>query len=355
MLDFLRNNKESLGVKIVLGLIAFVLIIFFGADTLNTPNNGASEFARVNGEPLLTRTLDYQVNQRLDTMRKQYNMTEVPDNIKKIIRNQMQESLVQGELLKQEASRLGVGVVDSEVSEFIKEEFKDETGQFARDFYLNKFRPYYQMAAGRSYEVALRQQLATNKLFESVDSLYEPTEEEVLTEYNVANTKSRFTVVKVPKLSLKNIEEMSKDDTKKDGTPKEDTEALAKAAKIYEAWKKSGEIKKIEKEFETKSRITGYFSVSQLKRVFGGQAEPEEIRALLKLNKDNPFPEQVFDKENYIYLVKLDDQKLPEKEPKKEDLDAVKTRLTAQVSNALQSAILKNLTTNAEIEQAPSI
>ncbi len=360
MLNFLRAKQHSVFVKIFLGLIGFLLVAFFGVRNNEDTNQQTDQLASVNGVPVTARMVEYKLEQKLEELKTIYNMAEFPPNLLTSLRANVVENVIQIELMHQNIKTLGLDTQDAELSQKIKETFVQD-GAFNRDFYLGDFVPSYEAQTGHAFEDDFRQQLAAEKVLGTFDALFKMSDEEALKIYNWQNTKFRYTVVKVPKFKKKDsaptAETSPETATAGDDANLEEPDPSAQitAAQIFDQWSKGGDIGKLTKPLNLAQRVTSNLSPIQLERVFDGEAEFEETLAIAKLTAAKPFPDKVFEKDKFFYLVKLD-AKLPAPDkPEAKDLESIKTNYQNEMANTLQSNWIDALQAKAKISRSPKI
>ncbi len=347
-------------VKILFGVIAFLLVAFFGAKNSNDFSVASTEAMTINGEVVTFKKIEYELDERLKAMKAQYNMTELPENLSSLIRGSIVEQLLQAVLLNQNIKSLGIVVTDKELSSRIKEDFA-AGGAFNAEMYLNNFLPYYLDATGSSFEDEFRKQLALSKVGETFNSLFEISDDEAKTIHTAQNTKFRYIVVKVPKSVAK--PKVAPTPTETDKPAPENLETLSAeldpsapltASTIFDKWSKGQDVSPLLKEHNLSQRVTSNLTLGQLERVFDGDATADEMLAIAKLTSKSPFPERVFEKENGFYLVKLD-AKTESPAPDAKALETLKASQQNQMVSALESAWVEAIEATATIKKSPKI
>lgn len=130
MLESIRSNTQSFGVKLAFGIIILVFI-FWGVGSL-TDNSGGNHVAMVNGEPISAR--DFEMAYRQAEESAQRNNPDLSrDALKQQqLGRQVLRDLVARSLLAQEAARVGITVTPLELRMAIGEikAFHNAQGQF---------------------------------------------------------------------------------------------------------------------------------------------------------------------------------------------------------------------------------
>lgn len=134
MLDKLRENKNSFFINFAIGLVV-VVFIFWGSG-MSKDQTGNRVIAKVNDKSITESQYEIAVARQLENIR-QYFPKNVLQEQEAKIREGIFEQLVDNELLKQEASRLGIVASDYELQKAIIEKpyFKDDNGKFDEKLY----------------------------------------------------------------------------------------------------------------------------------------------------------------------------------------------------------------------------
>ena len=134
MLDFLRKRKRSWTIFLIVGVISFVFILYFGSSSLvEDPTLGP--VAKVNGEAINSSELNTLVARALRSNPRRQRLDELN------LRLALLQDLIQTRLLLQEARRLGLEVTDKELTNTIAQNQVFQTnGQFNKPLYLRILR-----------------------------------------------------------------------------------------------------------------------------------------------------------------------------------------------------------------------
>lgn len=350
MLDFLRNKKENLLVKIMLGAIALAFILFFGSDTLrSTTGSRASSPAEVNGVPLSAKKLGFLLNAQTENLKSTFG-DKIPESYLKTVEQNMLATLINSELLRQNLEKLGVTTSGKELKDFIKNnpEFQQD-GKFNTTFYLNKFLPWYKLTRGTSYEKDMQDILSAEKILNEFETVLEFTQEELKQEFLRTHTKYKFSVIKISTTPEEKLPKELQDTSPKEGTAESLVKQKGLVEKIYTKWKNGEDLKILLEENHLEKKLTEELSLPDLKRVFDGNDDVSLLKALASLKPESPFPKEFFTIGNFYYLVKLEDRNILNKVPSDEELQELKTSLSEEITRALESSWIQNLKQNSDI------
>ena len=346
MLTFLRENKENIVIKVFLGLLALSFVLYFGSDTLRQNGATASIVAEVNGEPISGQQYNYLLGQQIENMQRSYNMTEIPDNMRKMIEQSQLGSLINAKLLDQDVAKLGLQASDNQVAAKIKELFKDEDGNFNRDYYLEQFRPGYKRAAGVSFEQELRRDLARQEIFASLDGVFNPVDQELKQLKMVNHAEKSYTVIKLRK---------QKGEVKAEGAeapkgPKTFDKAFADnlLAKV----KARKNIDKIIKDNNIIRRDTPALPLRRLKSVLDGDDTIANLKAIHGLEKTGQVVDSVIERDNFYYIVQL--KAIEEHDHSEEELELEEQAdgYKQAWARALEAAWIESLRETADITES---
>ncbi|MDQ7031833.1 MAG: SurA N-terminal domain-containing protein [Desulfonauticus sp.] len=134
MLDFMRRNARSWGIKIVFGLI-IVVFIFWGIGSYRS--NKAAIVAEVNGRPIPVQEFSAAYERTIQKLRQQ-NPNLSSEQLKAMqVKEQVLNQLINAELLKQKAEQLGIDVTPVELRKAITSLpfFQNKNKQFDPNLY----------------------------------------------------------------------------------------------------------------------------------------------------------------------------------------------------------------------------
>lgn len=134
MLDVIRRNAQSWGVKIIFGIIILVFV-FWGVGSFRSERGNV--LAEINGSPLLLEDFQRTYRQTLDTLRQENPGINVEDLERMNLRGQIFGQMVGMRLLQQEADRLNVTVSTQELRQTITQlqAFQGQDQRFDPDLY----------------------------------------------------------------------------------------------------------------------------------------------------------------------------------------------------------------------------
>lgn len=161
MLDPIRRNARSWGVKLVFGVI-IIVFVFWGVGSFRGGN--ASVVGYVNDTPITVTEYRQALERATEMLRRQAPDMDA-DMLRQLgLRRQVFQQLVDAELLRQKASEIGMAVTDEEVREFIKTTpvFQADGGGFDYELYRRILRGSGLTEAG--YEVGVRTELLLDKM-----------------------------------------------------------------------------------------------------------------------------------------------------------------------------------------------
>ncbi len=162
MLDLIRNNSQSLAVKIAFGVIILVFV-FWGLGSVQSMNSSTT-VATVNGEAITVIDFEQAYQQARESVRAQ-NPQITPEQMKFMqIPQQVLQQLVATALLKEEVKRLGITVAPETLRAAIVSmpAFQNSEGKFDPAMYKSMVEAQF-LGAG-NFEARVREQLALNLL-----------------------------------------------------------------------------------------------------------------------------------------------------------------------------------------------
>ncbi|MDR1857656.1 MAG: SurA N-terminal domain-containing protein [Desulfovibrio sp.] len=163
MLDYIRSNTQSFGVKLAFGLIILVFV-FWGVGSLTDKNVG-NVVAMINTDPLLLKDFETAYrNAEESAIRQRPGITREQLKKEGLGRRVLQDLVVQI-LLDQEARRNGIGVSDVELRQAVGriQAFQKKDGTFDPEAYQNILTA--QRTTPAQYESELRTSMLRQKIF----------------------------------------------------------------------------------------------------------------------------------------------------------------------------------------------
>ena len=113
MLDFIRSNAQSMGVKLIFGLIILVFV-FWGVGSI-TDTSGGSVVAVVNGDGISASTFHRAYQQQVEAIQRSNPGITREQLAQQNIGDRVLNALIMQKLLEQEAARMGISVSAQEM------------------------------------------------------------------------------------------------------------------------------------------------------------------------------------------------------------------------------------------------
>src|SRR5947209_14113581 len=161
MLDAMRSNARSSLIVLLFGVIIASFIVSFGRGSQGFKAGGSESWAaKVNGETLTYSELQQAYARRFRQASEQRGGKYTTDQAKQDnLKQEALKSLVDQELLAQQAAEMGIVVGDDEVARTIvtSPQFQ-QTGKFDETYYKNLIENGYGMSLPK-YEESLRRDL----------------------------------------------------------------------------------------------------------------------------------------------------------------------------------------------------
>lgn len=207
MFDELRKNTKTV---LWITVVAFILLMFFawGAEFSLGKKGGpkTGEIGRVNGAPIAGSMYERLLQQRRETYRQQSGGKELDDRTDLSLRSSTWTSLLQQEILDQEAKRLGFTASDDEVVAAVLNSPQPEVmqspnfqtnGQFDLAKYQAAIRGLDDMTL-RSLEANARAGIPATKLQQMVMASAIVGDDELWDAYRLQNDKLKVSYLLVP-------------------------------------------------------------------------------------------------------------------------------------------------------------
>ncbi len=162
MLEYIRSNSQSLGVKLAFGLIILVFI-FWGAGSLKDQGAG-NLVAVVNGDPITVRDFELAYRNAEESVLRN-NPGASRDQIRQGLGRQVLRDLVSQAVVRQEAARVGITVTPLELRLAVGKvpAFQNAKGQFDPEAYKRVLE--MQRITPAKYEHDMSEDLLRQKLF----------------------------------------------------------------------------------------------------------------------------------------------------------------------------------------------
>jgi peptidyl-prolyl cis-trans isomerase D len=189
MLDFLRKRKRSWTIFLIVGVISFVFILYFGSSGLvEDPTLGP--VAKVNGETISAAELETLVSRALRSNRSRQRIDELN------LRIALLQDLIQTRLLLQEARRIGLEVTDEELTKTIAQnQVFQIDGQFNKALYLRILRA--NLVTAGQFEKERKNELLIDKLLDITRDSVHVSEAEVREMYQLEGEKVNLNFIRL--------------------------------------------------------------------------------------------------------------------------------------------------------------
>ena len=161
MLDLIRANAQSWGVKIAFGIIILVFV-FWGVGGLT--GGPSTVILTVNGDPITIQEFQRKYEQLEQQVRAQYPDLDAAGLKAMQLKQQLIQNLILENLITQEAERVGIVVTPVELRKLIESfpAFHNEEGKFDPDAYVRMIKA--QRNTPGNFEAELRNNMLMNKL-----------------------------------------------------------------------------------------------------------------------------------------------------------------------------------------------
>lgn len=196
MLDYIRSNAQSFGVKLAFGIIILVFV-FWGVGSLND-RGAVNVVAMVNGEPILAQQFE-QVYRQAEESVLRNNPGITREQLKEQhLGRQVLRDLIAQTLLTQEAARAGVSVTPLELRVAVGQVkgFQDAQGRFDPEAYKRLLAA--QRVSPAQYEQDMARDLLRQKIFSLVTASAWVDPGEALNRYNFLRQKRAVDYIFIP-------------------------------------------------------------------------------------------------------------------------------------------------------------
>lgn len=165
MLEYIRSNAQSFGVKLAFGVIILVFV-FWGVGSLNE-GDSVNLVATVNGDAITAREFEMAYRRAEEAVLRQ-NPGLPRDRFKQELGRQVLRGLVEQTLLRQEAARVGLAVTPLELRAAVGQikAFQNDKGQFDPAAYQRVLEA--QRMTPAQYESDMSEELLRQKVYELV-------------------------------------------------------------------------------------------------------------------------------------------------------------------------------------------
>jgi peptidyl-prolyl cis-trans isomerase D len=198
MLDVMRSNAKSSLIALIFGAIIVTFIFSFGRGSTGfrtrTPETWA---AKVDGELITASDFSQAYSNRFRQMAQMRGGKYTTDNAKQDnLKQETLKSLIDQELIAQQAAGLGIQVTDNEVADAIGKsaQFQQE-GKFDFDYYKRLVENGYGMSINR-FEDAWRRDLMRAKVVQAAIAGANVSDDEVKAEYLAQHESAAISYVR---------------------------------------------------------------------------------------------------------------------------------------------------------------
>lgn len=200
MLDSIRQNAQSWGVKIAFALI-IIVFVFWGVGSMS-PSNNSSVIATVNEAPILIPEFKRAYEQQFAMLKRQVPGLKQEDLKQLGFARQVLQQLVTKTLVLQEAERLGIDVTPQELKKAIASiaVFRNEQNAFDGDLY-KRILQTQGMTPGQ-FEGEYRNDLLMQKMQDYVGMPAVVTDEEARSAFNFAGERRSIEFTVLPAASF---------------------------------------------------------------------------------------------------------------------------------------------------------
>jgi peptidyl-prolyl cis-trans isomerase D len=195
MLDYIRSNAQSWGVKAAFGIIILVFV-FWGVGRMD--DTRASVVAVVNGEALTARELFLEMQRLEENIRANYPGISSEQLRAMNLQAQAEQALIVDTLLRQEAKRTGFAVTALDLRRVIEKNpaFHNEKGEFDPAAYLRVLEQ--QRTTPGQYESRVGRELLQKKLYGAITGPVEASEAEARALFDFARERRQVSYLLFP-------------------------------------------------------------------------------------------------------------------------------------------------------------
>ena len=196
MLDFIRSNTQSLGVKLIFGLI-IVVFVFWGVGSLTDSSSG-NVVAVVNGDGISIRDYEQAYQDALEAIQRQNPQITREQLAAENLGQRVLNTLIMQKLLEQEAARAGIAISPLEMRQAVEnvQAFQNSEGKF--DPELFKLLVENQHRSVAAFERKLASDMLNQKLERLVDAGVWNNAAESRAYYDYLRQKRALTYVFLP-------------------------------------------------------------------------------------------------------------------------------------------------------------
>ena len=209
MLDGMRRNAKSWGIKLLFGVIVLVFV-FWGVGGFQGSEKAI--LATVNGERIETRQFQKRYQNRLESLRQQREDLDTRDLREMDFKRQVFREMVNRKLLLDEAERLGLILPSSDIRKRIEgmEVFQGENQAFNATRYVSVLRANRMSPA--QFEAGLRRDVLAQKLTELLTGPVEPAPTQARDFFEYANIRGKVRSISFSPQDYLNATEVSQEE-----------------------------------------------------------------------------------------------------------------------------------------------
>lgn len=196
MLDFIRSNTQSLGVKLIFGLI-IVVFVFWGVGSLTDSSSG-NVVAVVNGDGISIRDYEQAYQDALEAIQRQNPQITREQLAAENLGQRVLNTLIMQKLLEQEAARAGIAISPLEMRQAVEnvQAFQNSEGKFDPELFKRLVENQHRSVA--AFERKLASDMLNQKLERLVDAGVWNNAAESRAYYDYLRQKRALTYVFLP-------------------------------------------------------------------------------------------------------------------------------------------------------------
>ncbi len=196
MMQFMRKNANSWLMWLIFGVITLVFILAFGPWVGGDLSGNAPFAAQVNGRVISTAQFQADYSNRFRTMQMFRKDYDIDDAKKENLKQQVLDSLIDRELLAQEAEKNELTVTNKKVAKIIKERFFGPDTPFNREQYQRVVNGMYQTTESRFEDQVRREQMAS-EMEDLIRNAAQVSETELQAEFRNQNNKADLEILRI--------------------------------------------------------------------------------------------------------------------------------------------------------------
>ncbi|PKN77003.1 MAG: hypothetical protein CVU52_02400 [Deltaproteobacteria bacterium HGW-Deltaproteobacteria-10] len=201
MLSFLRRHARSWLMSVILGIIIFVFVLYFGS---NRDSRSTQAIAVVDGKVISEGEFQDEYGKMMDMARLRYGAKLTPEALKEMgLKKMAYDSLLNRQIIIAKAADLKVQVSDAELMEMIMSLPALQTdGVFDKRKYQQLLR--YNKTSAEDFENAQKINLTASKIEALIRDGIKVSDKEILDVYVMQNQKINVNFVQIAGKDIKN-------------------------------------------------------------------------------------------------------------------------------------------------------